>query len=75
MLAFLSGFSLAYHRPKVITKTETKKIYIEESNQDVATKACVANHGVPTYSAWDGTLNGCIQVGQSTRDSNKGDSR
>lgn len=65
---FLLGIWADSGSDRVITKTVTVEVPI--SRVDTSTKACIDNHGVPTYSAWDGGLNGCIYVGQSSKDSN-----
>ena len=69
LLTFLLMLNF-YHPPKEVIKTETITKEVEVSRKDTSTKACINAGGVPTYSAWDGNLNGCIYVGQSSKDSN-----
>lgn len=72
ILALVVGIRLGYmfDRGQDVIKVETKTIEVPRGRTDTSTDACVKAGGVPTYSAWDGGLNGCIYVGQSNRDSN-----
>lgn len=73
LILFLpAGIALGYWFDSGSDRVETiyETVEVPRSRRDESTKACVDNGGVPTYSAWDGTLNGCITVGQSNRDSN-----
>lgn len=65
-------FDSGSDRIKTVTEYKDREVVkeVEISRRDESTRACVKNGGVPTYSAWDGTLNGCIYVGQSHRDTN-----
>lgn len=52
---------------KVIYKDRIKEvekpIEVPRSRVDESTDACKKKGGVPTYSAWNGELNGCIGIG------------
>lgn len=61
-----------------VVKTNTVYDHSEPAFDPIktASDACVNRGGVPTFSSWDGGVNGCIMVGQSSRDTNvtpKGD--
>lgn len=64
------GIALGYWNDSGSDRIQTKTVEVPRSRVDTSTDACVKNGGVPTYSAWDGGLNGCIFVGQTSRDTN-----
>lgn len=63
--AFLAGWKLApAHKVQTKEVVKTRTVYKEmpRSRTDESTEACKAKGGVPTYSAWNGELNGCLGI-------------
>lgn len=64
------GIVLGYWFDSGSDRVREKVVEIPRGRVDTSTDACVKNGGVPTYSAWDGGLNGCIFVGKTSGDTN-----